>query len=551
MAVARHQVIAEKLASDHEIIEMLIIGMRSRSIASEWYYREIVVILYFLISHHQLLPQQYYHDAVLCLMDIREMEWKNFSMMMMEPFKSLHTLITECLKTLFRVPSWNREHHDDFLCAICFEEFDWPHTLQCGHSLCYVCLSTLLQSDVISDRFNVWCHHQNITSKSCPKCRQPINGQLNRDDKKSAFVLDRKLLNQMYSDPITVDDGKCTFKGTESDFWEYFSANHKMDHFEGNEVMKREFMTFCDFMKKQTTVQSPQERNESILKAREIKQSGNKLFGAKQYDEAIGEYQNALKICPIFHDDRATYYSNMALCYLKDGHYVDAFRAGLNGLAVNPIHVKLLNTALCALDKLLCRHTEDEKESKKDDDEDDTKQVGDGVKEIGISDEDGKCSFYPEIHSDVMSIGKSNAICIRHRVYDVIQYQLLWECELRYSTKMMVQHSDSMPYLQRLRTKDKFLKHLRDLGDNIQHYFCLNYEEEHYLKYLEDVDDALFAVHRVLTEKMKSENMNSVGMEEILKILLDDKDFKKRNDIFWISFVIKNWLHRLGMMHCV
>ena len=48
--------------------------------------------------------------------------------------------------------------------------------------------------------------------------------------------------------PITVDDGKCTFKGTECDFWGYLGANHKMDHFEGNEVMKRESVTFCDLL---------------------------------------------------------------------------------------------------------------------------------------------------------------------------------------------------------------------------------------------------------------------------------------------------------------
>ena len=89
-----------------------------------------------------------------------------------------------------------------------------------------------------------------------------------------------------------------------------------------------------------------------------MKQSGNKLFGAKQYDAAIEKYQTALTLCPLFHGDRATYFSNMAMCYLRSTDNVNVFRSALGGLTLNPTHVKLLNTALSALDKLLRRQSE-------------------------------------------------------------------------------------------------------------------------------------------------------------------------------------------------
>lgn len=54
-------------------------------------------------------------------------------------------------------------------------------------------------------------------------------------------MMDRKLLNQMYSDPITVDDGKCKLKGIENNFLAYLCSNHTVrDHFEGNKVTKHE-----------------------------------------------------------------------------------------------------------------------------------------------------------------------------------------------------------------------------------------------------------------------------------------------------------------------
>ena len=537
--------------------------MRSRTMASEYNYREIVVILYFLIAHHQLLPQQYYHDAVLCLMDLREMTWKNFSIIMVEPFKALQTLIIESLKTLFRVPSWNREHHEDFLCAICFEEYDWPHTLQCGHSLCYVCLSALLGSTTArNSRFNVWFKRYDIRKNSCPKCRQPIHGQFDRDEKKSAFVLDRKLLNQMYSDPITVDDGKCTFKGTECDFWGYLSSNHKMDHFEGNEVMKREFVMFCGFMKSKTRIYGKRERNESILKAREIKQNGNKLFGAKQYDEAIGEYQNALKICPIFHDDRATYYSNMALCYQRSEDHVNAFRAALCGLSLDPVHVKMLNTALSALDKLLRPHSDNKEEAKRDNENEakngnenqmDNETVDkDEVKnedDVSNDTDDPKSSFFPYIHSNAMRIGKNNGNCLKHRAYDVIQYQLLWECEMRYLYKMASLHVDSHEYLAGLRQNDPFLKRLNKISLNIDHYTLLNQEEFQYWAYIMSIDYVLEEIHTVFKkeyEGLSDEEMKAVEPADAVTKILKAVESEGK-EAFWLQFVNQERVTQISM----
>lgn len=58
------------------------------------------------------------------------------------------------------------------------------------------------------------------------------------------------------------------------------------------------------------------------MSATELKEQGNRLFAARQYDEAIGCYSKAILKNPT----TATYYTNRALCYLKLQKWLSAIQ---------------------------------------------------------------------------------------------------------------------------------------------------------------------------------------------------------------------------------
>ena len=59
--------------------------------------------------------------------------------------------------------------------------------------------------------------------------------------------------------------------------------------------------------------------NSSIFlkRANELKEEGNKRFQAKDYVGALEQYENALKLTPKIHPDRAVFHSNRAACLMQ------------------------------------------------------------------------------------------------------------------------------------------------------------------------------------------------------------------------------------------
>ena len=56
----------------------------------------------------------------------------------------------------------------------------------------------------------------------------------------------------------------------------------------------------------------------------EKKEAGNKAFGTGEYLEAIGYYQEGLKVCPRSRQERAVLYGNTAACQLKLDKFEEA-----------------------------------------------------------------------------------------------------------------------------------------------------------------------------------------------------------------------------------
>lgn len=54
-----------------------------------------------------------------------------------------------------------------------------------------------------------------------------------------------------------------------------------------------------------------------LKRAHEIKEEGNKLFQAKDYAGALEQYENAIKLIPKSHPDRAVFHSNRAACLMQ------------------------------------------------------------------------------------------------------------------------------------------------------------------------------------------------------------------------------------------
>lgn len=54
-----------------------------------------------------------------------------------------------------------------------------------------------------------------------------------------------------------------------------------------------------------------------LKRAHELKEEGNKKFQAKEYVSALEQYDNALKLIPKTHPDRAVFHSNKAACLMQ------------------------------------------------------------------------------------------------------------------------------------------------------------------------------------------------------------------------------------------
>lgn len=86
--------------------------------------------------------------------------------------------------------------------------------------------------------------------------------------------------------------------------------------------------------------------NEKALnQANNAKAEGNKLFGSGRYDEALSQYELALKIAsevPSSEEVRSMCHANRAACFSKLGKYDDAIKESNKALELNPSYVKAL-----------------------------------------------------------------------------------------------------------------------------------------------------------------------------------------------------------------
>ncbi|KAG6018595.1 hypothetical protein E4U41_003746 [Claviceps citrina] len=82
---------------------------------------------------------------------------------------------------------------------------------------------------------------------------------------------------------------------------------------------------------------SPEEEAALLAESNSIKAEANTLYSAKDYDNALSRYQDALSTCPNYlHYDRSVLQSNMAACHLQQEQWKEAIRAAtgaLDGLA--------------------------------------------------------------------------------------------------------------------------------------------------------------------------------------------------------------------------
>ncbi|KAA8520158.1 hypothetical protein F0562_014414 [Nyssa sinensis] len=80
------------------------------------------------------------------------------------------------------------------------------------------------------------------------------------------------------------------------------------------------------------------------LRAHELKEEGNKRFQAKDYVGALEQYDNALKLTPKTHPDRAVFHSNRAACLMqmKPIDYETVITECTMALQVQPQYVRAL-----------------------------------------------------------------------------------------------------------------------------------------------------------------------------------------------------------------
>lgn len=77
-------------------------------------------------------------------------------------------------------------------------------------------------------------------------------------------------------------------------------------------------------------------------RAHELKAEGNKLYEGRQYKDALTCYEQALKLTPPGHAERALYHTNRAACFLQLKQYLEVVRETTCALDVAPNSAKAL-----------------------------------------------------------------------------------------------------------------------------------------------------------------------------------------------------------------
>ncbi|KNC99116.1 uncharacterized protein SPPG_05375 [Spizellomyces punctatus DAOM BR117] len=88
----------------------------------------------------------------------------------------------------------------------------------------------------------------------------------------------------------------------------------------------------------------PEERKVLKQQACDHKTAGNELFKAKEFEDAIRRYEEALAICPEDeNEDRAVFYSNIAACHMQLKEYEKAVEQCTQALKCNQNYVRALS----------------------------------------------------------------------------------------------------------------------------------------------------------------------------------------------------------------
>ena len=470
--LAQNKSVAQNLASDPEILEMLIIGVRCRTHLSEFSHCDIIVILYILLCEYDVLPKRYHFDLMLALNDLKEIRWQDISVFSQKwPKYAQTTLIERMLIKLFGVPRLERVNLDEFMCSICQSDFDYPHTLECGHSVCYGCLAALMGSNQNWGQNVIQGHRirPNDSSK-CPLCRKHVGHNMD------AFQLNPKLLQQMNKATVRTQCDETKFQGVEHEFWKRVATEHKpqfddicssrksalciidelLSKFEHNIVIEREFTEFCEFMQLKTWTPRGKEVQMKNAEAMQCKQSGNQCFKQKAYNKAIGHYQQALRACPLTEDVfRCKVYSNMTLCHQKLGNHFASYRAAQRGLSLHrtafwqALEMTKLNAKLQRNMCLALR---------------------------GLLTEQGALNAcYRQIR-----VGISNCQCPNRRMFDVMLYQSLWDFNGTQSQVLFRQaklKDTEFEKMNKVRDENAELLEMSAMESGIANYLKLNFDE--------------------------------------------------------------------------
>ncbi|KAK2424536.1 TPR repeat-containing thioredoxin TTL1 [Trifolium repens] len=83
----------------------------------------------------------------------------------------------------------------------------------------------------------------------------------------------------------------------------------------------------------------------ALVQANEAKAEGNKLFVDAKYEEALTQYELALKVAPDMPSSveiRSICHANRGVCFLKMGKYENTVKECTKALELNPMYVKAL-----------------------------------------------------------------------------------------------------------------------------------------------------------------------------------------------------------------
>eukprot|EP01083_Nonionella_stella_P275863 937014_1 len=333
--LSKHEPCAKLISSSDFIIKSLILSLRSRA-------RDTLDTRYDLIILNllkfNLIPSKYYYDlcvSLVLLLGIDRMR-KYLKLYTSYGQTFMFESVVCCLQLMFGIPLEiecieSEERVNQSKCVSCHKWLKNPHKTPCKHRYCYLCIMQTKIDKETAQCVVTECKHKKFKfTKDCEKFDLKASNEMNQLRIK-----------------VAINNGKDTFIGEWNALWSYIKDNLDRNTCINSLNLNHEFEYFCDFMIRERSVQTIQELKQLRIKARNRRIEGNQYFKTNANDEAIDAYLDCLKLCPNkYTEDRVTYFSNLAISYLKVNAYSNAYKAALSGLASNNRHIKLLNV-LC------------------------------------------------------------------------------------------------------------------------------------------------------------------------------------------------------------